>query len=110
MPRCIGHSYYPNVLKLFFSLGFTLVAKQMECDGEKRDEGYVLKLEQCAKACQRGFQMFTYGTNDHGEPGCNKNGCRCICQIASYNFECISRIPNNGFHLYKYQGKIFHFC
>ena len=100
------------VWNYFFLLGFTLVAKQKECDGAETFKGYLANIDECATACRGESQLFAYGTNKHGENRCNGNTrrnrrCRCNCQIPTNNFQCNSQIVNDGYNLYKFQGGIF---
>ena len=91
------------------SLDYTIVAQKATCGGEgQKLKGMRKGIDECAAACRGESQMFSYGTNFHGENLCSGDKCTCKCEMDTNNFKCDTQISHDGYYLYKFKGEIFH--
>ena len=93
---------FKNDLTKRIIAGWSLVGEKQECRGEEEYIGRFETVEECGDACGGVATMFIFGTNDFGKNRCNRNGCKCICEVeAAYDGTCNVK-THRGYRLYRY--------
>ena len=88
-----------------------LVAEGQECfdpEGQPHiiytENEEINSVDGCATKCKSTkASMFSFGTLDYGDPGCNDKGCQCICEISASKDGSCKHVINSAVRLYKYK-------
>ena len=78
-----------------------LVKDASECGGSEVQKPHTFEAEKCAEICYGVSTMFAFGTNDYGNPRCNKDGCTCLCETAATSDGTCNIQDNTGYRLYR---------